>query len=33
MLRVKKLITAAKFYGNQLKGFGVTGPPNAISHT
>jgi len=27
MSEVKKLITAAKFYGNQLNGFGVTGPP------
>jgi len=27
------VITGAKFYGNRLKGFGITGPPNAISYT
>jgi len=32
--RVVDLITAAKFYGNRLRGFVVTDPsPNAISYT
>jgi len=26
--RVGDVITDAKFYGNRLRGFGVTGPPN-----
>jgi len=32
---VTNVITDAKFYGNRLRGFGVTGPPppNAISYT
>jgi len=31
---VGDVITDAKFYGNRLRGFGVTGPPpNAISYT
>jgi len=31
--RVVDVITDAKFYENLLRGFGVTGPPNAISYT
>jgi len=31
--RVGDVNTDAKFYGNRLKGFGVTDPPNAISYT
>jgi len=31
--RVGEVITDAKFYGNRLRSFGVTGPPNAISYT
>jgi len=27
------VITDAKFLGNQLRGYGVTGPPNAICYT
>jgi len=32
--RVLDMITDAKFYGNRLRGFGVTGPPppNAIPY-
>jgi len=31
--RVGDVITDAKFYGNRLRGFGVTGLPNAFSYT
>ena len=31
--RVVDVITDAKFYENRLRGFGVIGPPNAISYT
>jgi len=31
--QVGDMITDAKFYGYWLNGFGVTGPPNAISYT
>jgi len=31
--RVVDMRTDAKSYGNQLRGFEVTGPPNAISYT
>jgi len=31
--RVCDVITDAKFYENRFRGFGLTGPPNAISYT